>query len=63
MSDLGGQQLFFTDIRLTSRLFTTRDTLFIGGSVLHLKPLALHSLNTPNGRRYTYGGGGRRSAL
>jgi len=41
MSDLGGQQLFFTDIRLTSRLFTTRH-LFIGGNV-DLKPLALHS--------------------
>ena len=50
LTDLGGQQLFFTDIRLTSRLFTTRH-LFIGGNV-DLKPLALHSLNKPpNGRR------------
>jgi hypothetical protein len=56
MSDLGGQHLFLTDIRLTSRLFTTRH-LFIGGNV-DLKPLALHSLNTPIGRRYTYAGGG-----
>jgi len=56
MSDLQGQRLFLTDIRFTSRLFTTQH-LFIGGDV-DLKPLALHSLNAPNGRRYTYGGGG-----
>jgi len=56
MSDLGGQHLFLTDIRLTSRLFTTRH-LFIGGNV-DLKPLALHSVDRPNGRRYTHGGGG-----
>ena len=55
MSDFGGQRLFLTDIRLTSRLWTTRH-LFIGGN-LDVKPLALHSCNTTNGRQDTYGGG------
>jgi hypothetical protein len=55
MSDLGNQRLFFTGIRLTSRLFTTRH-LFIGGN-LDVKPLVIHSRSVPNGRQYTYGGG------
>jgi hypothetical protein len=56
MSDLGGQQLFFSGVRTTSRLFATPQ-LFIGGN-LDLKPLAIYSLNRPNGTEYTYGGGG-----
>ena len=55
MSDLKNQRLFFTGVRLTSRLFTTRH-LFIGGN-LDLKPLIIHSKSVPNGREYTYGGG------
>jgi hypothetical protein len=56
MSDFGGQRLTLVDFRLTSRLWTTRH-LYIGGDV-DVKPLALHSRNTPSGREYTYGGGG-----
>lgn len=55
MSDLKNQRLFFTGVRLTSRLFTTRH-LFIGGN-LDVKPLMIHSKSVPNGREYTYGGG------
>ncbi|HWS95941.1 MAG TPA: hypothetical protein VN620_05625 [Candidatus Methylomirabilis sp.] len=55
MSDLKNQRLFFTGVRLTSRLFTTRH-LFIGGN-LDVKPLIIHSKSVPNGRQYTYGGG------
>jgi hypothetical protein len=55
MSDLKNQRLFFTGVRLTSRLFTTRH-LFIGGN-LDVKPLIIHSKSVPNGREYTYGGG------
>src|SRR6516225_6512232 len=55
MSDLKNQRLFFTGIRLTSRLFTTRH-LFIGGN-LDVKPLVTHWRSIPNGRQYTYGGG------
>jgi len=55
MSDLKNQRLYFTGIRLTSRLFTTRH-LFIGGN-LDVKPLIIHSKSVPNGREYTYGGG------
>jgi len=55
MSDLKNQRLFFTGVRLTSRLFTTRH-LFIGGN-LDVKPLVIHSRSVPNGRQYTYGGG------
>lgn len=56
ISVLGGQHLFLSGARLTSRLFTTPH-LFIAGN-LDLKPLALYSRNIPNGRQYTYGGGG-----
>ena len=55
MSDLKNQRLFFTGVRLTSRLFTTRH-LFIGGN-LDVKPFVIHSRSVPNGRQYTYGGG------
>jgi hypothetical protein len=55
MSDLKNQRLFFTGVRLTSRLFTTRH-LFIGGN-LDVKPLIIHSKSVPTGREYTYGGG------
>ena len=55
MSDLKNQRLFFTGVRLTSRLFTTRH-LFIGGN-LDVKPLVIHSKSVPAGRQYTYGGG------
>ena len=55
MSDLKNQRLFFTGVRLTSRLFTTRH-LFIGGN-LDVKPLVIHSRSIPNGLQYTYGGG------
>ena len=55
MSDLKNQRLFFTGVRLTSRLFTTRH-LFIGGN-LDVKPVVIHSKSVPNGRQYTYGGG------
>jgi len=56
ISVLGGQHLFLLGVRTTSRLFTTKH-LFIGGN-LDLKPVALHSRDVPNGREYTYGGGG-----
>lgn len=62
----GGEHLFFTDVRLTSRLFTTPH-LFISSN-LDLKPLAIYSRNVPNCNRNgtvncwkigdTYGGGG-----
>jgi len=55
MSDLKNQRLFFTGIRLTSRLFTTRH-LFIAGNV-DVRPLIIHSKSVPSGREYTYGGG------
>lgn len=55
MSDLKHQRLFFTGVRLTSRLFTTQH-LFIGGN-LDVKPLIIHSRSVTNGREYTYGGG------
>jgi len=55
MSDLKNQRLFFTGVRLTSRLVTTRH-LVIGGN-LDVKPLVIHSRSVPNGRQYTYGGG------
>jgi hypothetical protein len=55
MSGLKDQRLFFTGVRLTSRLFTTRH-LFIAGNV-DVKPLVIHSRSVPNGREYTYGGG------
>jgi hypothetical protein len=55
MSDLKNQRLYFTGVRLTSLLFTTRH-LFIGGNV-DVKPLVIHSRSVPNGRQYTYGGG------
>ena len=55
MSDLKNQRLFFTGVRLTSRLFTTRH-LFIGGN-LDAKPLVIHSRSVTDGRQYTYGGG------
>ena len=56
ISDLGGQGLLVTGLRMTSHLFTSPH-LFIAGNV-NLQPLALHSIDTPNGRQYTYGGGG-----
>jgi hypothetical protein len=56
ISVLGGQHLFLSGARFTSRLFTTPH-MFIAGN-LDLKPLALYSRNIPNGREYTYGGGG-----
>jgi hypothetical protein len=56
ISVLSGQHLFLSGVRSTSRLFTTPH-LFIAGN-LDLKPLALYSRNIPNGRQYTYGGGG-----
>lgn len=46
MSDFGGEHLFFTGVRLTSRLFTTPH-LFISSN-LDLKPLAIYSRNVPN---------------
>jgi hypothetical protein len=55
MSDLKHQRLFFTGVRLTSRLFTTQH-LCIGGN-LDVKPLIIHSGSVPTGREYTYGGG------
>ena len=55
MSDLKHQRLFFTGVRLTSRLFITQH-LFIGGN-LDVKPLIIHSRSVPAGREYTYGGG------
>ncbi|MGC1453397.1 MAG: hypothetical protein WA830_25470, partial [Candidatus Sulfotelmatobacter sp.] len=51
MGDLKNQRLFFTGVRLTSRLFTTRH-LFIGGN-LDVKPLVIHSRSVPDGRQYT----------
>jgi len=56
ISELSGQHLFLSGVRLTSRLFTAPH-LFIAGN-LDLKPLAIYSRNSPNGRQYTYGGGG-----
>jgi len=56
ISTLSGQHLLLLGVRSTSRLFTTPH-LFIAGN-LDLKPLALYSRNIPNGRQYTYGGGG-----
>lgn len=55
MSDLKNQRLFFTGVRLTSRLFATQH-LFIAGN-LDVKPLVIHSRSVPTGREYTYGGG------
>ncbi len=56
ISVLSGQHLFLSGVRLTSRLFTTPNLLIAGN--MDLKPLALYSRNIPNGRQYTYGGGG-----
>ena len=66
MSDFGGEHLFFTGVRLTSRLFTTPHLLISGN--LDLKPLAIYSRNVPNCKPNgtvncwkigdTYGGGG-----
>ncbi len=55
MSDLKNQRLFFTGVRLTSRLITTRH-FFIGGN-LDVKPLVIHSRSVSDARQYTYGGG------
>lgn len=46
MSDYGGEHLFFTGVRLTSRLLTTPH-LFIASN-LDLKPLAIYYRNVPN---------------
>jgi hypothetical protein len=56
LSYLSGQRLFLSGVRTTSRLLTTPH-VFIAGN-LDLKPLAIHSLDSPKGREYTYGGGG-----
>lgn len=56
ISNLGGEHLFITGIRLTSRLFTVPH-LFIAGN-LDLKPIAIYSRNITNCRPDTFGGCG-----